>query len=203
MTTLNWADLRKAAGEATIDAVPAGEYDVIVESGTVKPTSSGKDSIAVKFKIESGPRAGGGIFNNFVLSPENPNALKFFFQHMSALGLGDEYFAANPPLERVAADLTGRRCRVKVSIREWNDTKRNQVDMVLPPVTGPGHMLTPPVPSPGGVPPVSPAPAVPRDAVPGPPAPPVPPVPPVAAAPAPLAATPPAVPSPPEDDLPF
>jgi Protein of unknown function (DUF669) len=175
VTTLNWQDLQKAAGEAGFDPVPPAEYDVAVEAATVKSTSNGdKQMIATTFVIEGGAFDKKKIFNQFVISPDNPNALAFFFRHMSALGLGETYFASNPPLERVAGDLVGKRCRVKVSTRTWNDTQRNQVDSVLPPL-GPqnaasaGSFQAPPVPSPGA--PVSPMPPVPSPAVPAPPVP--------------------------------
>jgi len=210
MTTVSWNDLKKAAGEAGFDPVPAGEYDVVVDSATVKPTSDGRKSqIATQFKIENGPHAGKKIFNNFVLSPDNPNALAFFFRHMSALGLNDAYFTANPSLERVAADLTGRRCRVTVSIREWNDTQRNQVDTIKPPASGPAQVAPSPaataglpgVPATGSPVPVTPsAPAVPI-------APQVPAVPTVPAVtpPAPVTVTAPPAPAGlgTDDDLPF
>jgi len=135
MTTVPWADLQKAAGEAGFDPVPASMYDVIVDKAAHKTAGSGKNMIVTTFKIESGPYAGKPVFNQFVLSPENANALAFFFRHMAALGLNEAYFAANPQLERVAADLIGRRCRIQVSIRQWQGTDRKQVDNVLPAVS--------------------------------------------------------------------
>lgn len=181
VVTVNWSDLAKAAGESGFDAVPAGSYDVFIESCEAKTASTGKNMLKTRFKIENGPKQGSSIFNNFVLSPENPNALAFFFRHMSSLGLGSSYFESNPPLERVAADLMGRRCRIEVSIRTWNDTQQNQVDRVLPPASGPSTVTnvgasaagglstfaspatpaTPAVPSPGAPTTAAPAPAVP------------------------------------------
>lgn len=191
ITTVSWSDLQRAAGEAGFDPVPAGPYDVIVDSASVKAATNGKNMIACKFKIESGPAAGRVVYNQFVISPDNENALAFFFRHMSALGLTDEYFSSNPTLERVAADLIGRRCVVQVSIRQWQGTDRNQVDAVAPPAGGP---VTPPVMS-GlpGIPAAGPAPVVPGvpavptasapAAPPTPSAPPVPPAPPVPSSP--------------------
>lgn len=137
MTSVSWGDLQKAAGEAGFDPVPAGPYDVIVDSATAKKAGTGKDMITCQFRVQGGPYDGKIIFNQFVLSPENPNALAFFFRHMAAMGLGEAYFASNPQLERVAADLQGRACRITVSVREWNDTMRNQVDAVAAPAGGP------------------------------------------------------------------
>lgn len=137
MTSVSWNDLQKAAGEAGFDPVPAGTYDVVVDTATAKKAGTGKDMISCQFKVKGGPYDGKTVFNQFVLSPENPNALAFFFRHMAAMGLGEAYFASNPQLERVAADLQGRECRITVSIREWNETMRNQVDAVAAPAGGP------------------------------------------------------------------
>jgi hypothetical protein len=142
MPTFNWDDLTKAADDAGFEAVPAAEYDVIVAQADVAKTSGNngapKDQIKVKFKIESGPHAGKVLFNNFVLTTDNPNALAFFFRHMAALGLTRDYFQGGPTLPTVAQALVGRRCRVKVSIRFWDEQERNQVDKVLPPLGGAG-----------------------------------------------------------------
>jgi len=204
ITNINFGDMLNAAKEAGFSVLPAGDYDVVIDTANHKQVANGdKEAIAVKFKVENGPNAGQSVFNNFVLSPDNANALAFFFRHMNALGLTENYFTSNPPLERVAADLIGRRCRIKVSIRTWADQERNQVDSVLPPL---GSHQVPPVPSPGAS--ISPMPGVPSSAVPGPPVPnpltvniPVPPAPVVPSAPAPAPGI---IPPPPgEDDLPF
>lgn len=180
----------KAAGEAGFSVLPAGTYDVVVDTASSKKTSSDKDSIALQFKVENGPNAGQNAFTQMVISPENANALAFWFRHMAAMGLTENYFQSNPALERVAADLIGRRCRIKVSIRQWQEQDRNQVDSILPPI---GNAQAPAMPG------TSPAPPVPSSAVPGPPVPhvPTPPAPVVPSAPT-------VIPPPPgDDDLPF
>jgi Protein of unknown function (DUF669) len=136
MTSINWNDLRKSADDAGFSVLAAGEYDAMVESAEAKKSSSGKDMISCRFAVESGPHAGRKVFNQFVISPENANALGFFFRHMAALGLTSDYFEKSPSLETVATDLEGRRCRVTVSIREWNGQERNQVDKILAPSDG-------------------------------------------------------------------
>lgn len=190
MSTLDWGALTAAADDAGFSAIPANEYDLVVATAEVARTNANneggaKDQIKVKFKVENGPHAGKAVFTNFVLSPENPNALGFFFRHMAALGLTREYFQGNPPLTQVAAALVGRRCRGKVSIRLWNEEERNQIDKILPPIgaaTGPipaapgSAPPVPQVPVPGPTAPVyTPAPgAVPATTLPQPGVPPVP-----------------------------
>jgi Protein of unknown function (DUF669) len=194
MTSVNWSDLKTTADDAGFEPLPANDYDVVIDTAAAKQASSGKNMISVQFKVESGPYQGRSLWNQFVISPENANALAFFFRHMAALGLNSEYFKAEPPLERVAADLIGRRCMVKVSIRQWQGQDRNQVDAVAPPAGGPGAApavsvtgaaapgITPrttpgPVPSVAPAPSVSPAPSVTPAAASKPASPPPPPAP--------------------------
>lgn len=136
MTSINWNDLRKSADDAGFSVLPNGEYDSVVETAEAKKSSSGKDMISCRFTVEAGPHAGRKVFNQFVISPENATALGFFFRHMASFGLDSSYFEKSPALEQVASDLSGRRCRVTVSTREWNGQERNQVEKILPPADG-------------------------------------------------------------------
>lgn len=175
MGNINWLDLQKAAGDAAFTPLPNDVYDVFVDEAEATKTSTDKDMIKVKFKVQNGPHEGRGIFNQFVISPDSANALAFFFRHMAALGLDEAFFAANPPLQHVAATLVGRACRIKVSTREYQGQDRNQVDQVLPPT--PGTATTAP-PAPTQMPTVPPTPApAPTATAPTPTAPPVTPAP--------------------------
>lgn len=134
MVTVHWNDAIASADDAGFNVLPASEYDVYIESAEYKPTSNDKASYVVRFKVESGPHEGQSIFNNFVVSPENSNALGFFFRHMEAMGLPRSFFASEPSHEAITSALVKRRCRVKVSIREYNGQDKNQVDRVMPPI---------------------------------------------------------------------
>lgn len=177
-----WNDLLKVADEAGFTPLPIGDYDVIVAEATVKGTNGGKDSIVVQFQVTTGPQQGRKIRNQFTISPENPNAVGFFFRHMAALGLPREYFAQSPTLPQVAQALLNRPCRIKVSHREWSGQVRDNVDAINPAQpTGfvvPG--MTPGVAAPA-VPAIPNAPVVPPNPqpayVPTPAAPPAPPAP--------------------------
>jgi Protein of unknown function (DUF669) len=144
VSSLNWSDLKRSASEAGFDVVPADEYDVYVESATAAKTANGKDMIKTRFRVETGPHAGKPVFNQFVISPDNANALAFFFRHMRVLGLDDAFFGASPSIEQVSSALVNKRCRVRVSVRQWNDQDRNQVDAVMPPANGMPATPTPP-----------------------------------------------------------
>lgn len=181
MPTYTWQQLMDAADEATFQVWPAGEYEVEVAAAEAVKTKSGdKDMIKVQFKALSGPMKGkGNCFSQFVISPENQTALSFFFRHMRALGLDQEFFKAGPAMPQVAKALVGRRARIKVEIRQWNEQDQNDVKNVLPPLpssTGGSAPVAPPAPaSSNGVPnlPSSSGPVTP----PAPPAPPTPPAP--------------------------
>jgi len=160
---VNFNDLLKAADDAGFSVVPANDYDAEVATAEAKTTSSGKNQIAVRFKITSGPQAGKSVFNNFVISPDNANALGFFFRHMAAMGLEREYFAANPPLAQAAAALVGRKVTITVSVEQWNGQDRNRVNAVKKAGGATGVGATPFIPgmvTPAPMPVIPPAPPV-------------------------------------------
>lgn len=132
MASANFSDLLKAAEDAGFSNCPPGTYDVRVAEGVAKTTSAGKDMIVVKFEILGGPHGGRKVPNNFVISPENANALGFFFRHMRAMGLDAAYFSQNPAPAKVAADLVGKTCRIEVGTRTWNGEEREDVKKILP-----------------------------------------------------------------------
>lgn len=143
MASVPFSDLLKASEDAGFTNCPPGTYDVRVASSETKTTAAGKDMIIVKFEIVGGPNGGRKVSNNFVISPENANALGFFFRHMRALGLDSAYFAQNPSVEQVAASLVGKTARIEVGTREWNGEQREDVKKILPPVAG---SVAPPAP---------------------------------------------------------
>ena len=132
MATANFADLLKAAEDAGFSNCPPGTYDVRVVEGSAKTTSANKDMIVVKFELLSGPHAGRKVSNNFVISPENANALGFFFRHMRAMGLDSAYFSTNPSPQQVASSLVGKTCRIEVGTRVWNGEEREDVKKIMP-----------------------------------------------------------------------
>lgn len=112
----NWGDLQAAAADAGFSLVPAGVYAVEVTKAEAGKTSTQKDKLSCRFKITEGPQANSVFFDDFVIVPDNAVAMGFFFRKMNALGLGRDYFAANPPLIQVARDLLGKQASVEVEI---------------------------------------------------------------------------------------
>lgn len=156
MSGFSFADLQKVADEAGFALVPNGTYQAVIAKGAkVKKSSNDKEMISVAFDLLPGQPAKGKVFTQFVLSPENPAALGFFFRHMEALGLNREYFASNPSLDQVATALEGRSATIEVSTRKWNDTDRNEVKSIKPPKTGNNGVAA--APKPAGVPSIAPS----------------------------------------------
>jgi hypothetical protein len=136
MASAAWADLIKAAEDAGFSLIPNATYDVKVAAAEAKTTAKGKDMISLKYEITTGPHAGRKVSNNFVISPESPVALGFFFREMKAMGLDHAYFGANPAMNAVAANLVGKTCRIELGTKMWNGEERNEVVKVLAPAGG-------------------------------------------------------------------
>lgn len=136
MADFTWSDLKKAAEDAGFVVVPKGLYNAVISKSEAKKTSQGKDQIKVVFKILDGPLAGKPVNSQFVISPENPTALGFFFRHMKAMGLDGSYFATLAPgavgMNKLANDLIGRSCQIDVVIDEWQGEDRNKVNGIKP-----------------------------------------------------------------------
>lgn len=214
MTVIDFGQLMKEAGEG-FQPVPTGPYNAEVTKATATTSSTGKPMIKVTLRIVGGPHEGRQLFDQFVITAGNPNALAFFFEHMAAFGLDRAYFAQNPPMESVAAALVGRQVMVSVGVREFKGADRNEVQAYKPiaggqvgvPVAATPTGFGPGAAAPAPVPQVAPAPApapVPAPPAPAAPAPAPQPAPAQAAppAPAPVAPPPAAIVPPPADIAP-
>lgn len=179
--TISWDDLIRDAGDAitSFEPLPEADYDVECVDAKAKPTKDGKKKMyEVKMKVLGGAHGGRFIWDNIVLTTDNPNALGFFFKKMGGFGLTPDYFKTQRPSdERIVSDLKGRRARVKVGHRTWNGEKKNEVKNYYPQAAAAAG---------GPVPPSAPAAAAP----PAPAAPPAAPAAPPAAPPSPAAAPP-------------
>jgi hypothetical protein len=164
--------------------VPAGDYDLEVVSA--KPKAE-KSQIVPTYRILSGPYAGQKVWaGQFTFDPSNEAATSIAFQNLKGFGLDRAFFQTNPTLDQVAAALQGRKVRVFLEAKVWNQQERNQIKI------GAVQLLeAPPIPAGPGVPTMAaPTPAAPAPAAPAPMAP--------AAAPAPAVPSP-AAPLPPAD----
>lgn len=132
MTQINFQQLMQEATTG-FEPVPDDQYTVQVEKANAdKPTSTGKPMIKVEYRILGGPHDGRKLFDQFVISPENPNALGFFFENLATFGLDANFFSQNPPLELVAQTLVGRQAVVTTGTREWKGRVQNDIQSYAP-----------------------------------------------------------------------
>ena len=117
-------DESKQADKA-YEPIPADDYDYIIsKSEAVKTKAGDKDMLKVQFKVIHGDHAKRVVFHNFVLTTDSPISMSIFLKQMNVLGLDEAYFAADPSVEKLAADLVGRVFRGKTEITEWNGKQR-------------------------------------------------------------------------------
>lgn len=130
MSSLNWADLVKDAGEATsnYEPLPDGDYDLKVVEAPAATTSTGKTMFKLKAQITSGPYANRFIWDNITISPENKNALNIFFAKMAALGIPREFFLNNNPSNaQIEATLQSRVFRAQIGSEVYQGAKKNKI----------------------------------------------------------------------------
>jgi len=97
MTTIDFNKLMADAGEG-FQPVPPGPYHVEVSKSEATQSSTRKPQLKLQYRILDGAHAGRILFDTETISAENADSLRFFFDHMAALGLDRAYFAANPPM---------------------------------------------------------------------------------------------------------
>jgi hypothetical protein len=144
MSSLNWADLVKDAGEGSgsYEPLPDGDYDLKIVEAPAKTTSTGKTMFAVKAQVQSGPHANRLIWDNITISPENKNALAIFFSKMVALGIPREFFTTNNPSNaQIEATLQGRTFRAQIASEVYQGSRKNKINRYY--VTTPGVTAAP------------------------------------------------------------
>jgi hypothetical protein len=176
MSTLNWSDLVNDAGSAatSYEPLPDGDYDLKVLEATTTTSATGKTMFKVKAEVQTGPHAKRLVWDNLVISPENPTALGIFFSKMAALGLPREFFTNNNPTNaQIEAQMTGKFFRATIGTRVYQGNKSNEIrryhmtdtsDMGAP--TPSAAPPAPPVAAAPPPPPAAPAPASPFEAPP-------------------------------------
>ena len=163
--SLNWGDLVADAGDGgNFAPIPDGDYDLKVVEAPHSITGTGKTMFKLKAEVQTGAHAKRLLWDNLVISPENANAMGFFFRKMAALGLTREYFQSNPTNDQIASALKGRSFKAKVGSRVWNGDTKNELSTYYPATAGgtpqfQGAAATPPAaaPAPAAAPPAAPA----------------------------------------------
>jgi len=164
MSSINWADLVKDAGETTsgnYEPLPDGDYVLKVIEVKSTVSASGKTMFKLTTEVQGGAYNKRRIWDNLVVSPENKNALAIFFSKMAALGVPREFFFNNPSNAQIEASVDGKLFRAKVGTRTWNGDKRNEITKYYVSTAGAAVSAPVGVPTTAGaaVPPPPPAPA--------------------------------------------
>lgn len=139
MASAKYRDLLAKRRDAGFEMFPVGTYDVKVVDAE-KPNKGGMGFI-VQFEVTTGPLAGRKFKNWMTLSDaviENyPGLLAVWFKEMAALGLGDDYFEAEPSDEQTITTLKGRTARAQVGRRRKKGSDDEVEDIkIFPPADG-------------------------------------------------------------------
>lgn len=163
--SISWDDLVRDAGDAitSFEALPEGDYDFEVVDSKTKPTKDGKKKMyEIKAKVIGGAHNGRFVWDNIVLTTDNPNALGFFFKKMAGLGLTPDYFRTQKPTdEQIVSTLRNRRFRAKIGHRVWNGDKKAEIKQYYPQAAAAASQLPPSVQQAAAPPPQQPTPAAP------------------------------------------
>lgn len=133
MSTKNWSDLIKDAGETgSYEPLPDGDFDLLVVEATATTSQSGKTMFKLKAQVEGGPYNKRLVWDNLVVTPDSPAALGMLFKKFHAMGIGRNYFDTNPTNAQIEATLTGRRFRAQIGSRLYNGAKKNEIRNYFP-----------------------------------------------------------------------
>ena len=165
MSTINWADLVQQAGDSAsstnYEPLPDGDYELKVVQAQATTTSTGKVMFKVTNEVQGGPYAKRRVWDQLVVTTDNPKAMNMFFMKASAMGLGRTFWDANPSNAQVEQALNGRSFRATLGKRTYNGTESNEIkryfaSQVAPEASG---AAATPFASAAAVPPPPPAPA--------------------------------------------
>jgi hypothetical protein len=194
MTTVNFAELLKQAGTAATsnnyEPLPDGDYELKVIEAQATTTQTGKLMFKVTNEVQGGAHDKRRVWDQLVITADNPKAMNMFFMKANAMGLGKAFWEANPTPAQVEQAMQGRSFRGTLGTRTYNGNQSNEIKKYFPSQGAVAATTAPvaaaaPAPAPAPAPAAAPAPAV----APAPAATPFD-APPVAAAPAPAPVAP-------------
>ena len=147
MSTTNWLDLLNEAkqngGPQDFGPIPAGEYHLKVLEAETRQTQNGKTKYTIKAQVQNGAHAGRLVWDDLIVSPESAGAMGFFFRKMNALGLGKEFFGAQPSDDQITAGLKDREFLGKVIVDNFGGKDRNKIDGYKPLAAAPTGFIPP------------------------------------------------------------
>lgn len=151
MASARYNDLIQRRRDAGYELFPVGTYDCRV-CNVEKPNKGAAMGFIVQFEVTNGPLAGRKFKNWMTLSDtvieQYPGLLDMWFREMAALGLNDDFFAAEPSDEQVIAALKDRPARVQVGRRTKKGTTDEVDDFKVFPPAVPATPVAAPAPDP-------------------------------------------------------
>lgn len=176
MSTVNFADLVKQAGTAATSGgnyapLPDGDYELKVIEAQATTTSTGKLMFKVTNEVQGGPYDKRRVWDQLVVTIDNPKAMNMFFMKAGAMGLPTTYFEQNPTPAQIEQALLGRAFRATLGTRTYNGNQSNEIKRYFPstgaasattaaaPAAAPAPAAAAPAPAPAPAPAVAPAPA--------------------------------------------
>ena len=99
--------------ESSFEPLPAGWYDVGIQSAELKATKTGGQMIAIKYKVAGPSHAGRVVFGNLNIKNQNPKA-----EEIGRQQLGELMRAIGIPRVTDTDQLIGHNLQIKLSIRE-------------------------------------------------------------------------------------
>jgi hypothetical protein len=171
-TNVNFGEILPKTGASSNSGdyppIPEGDYDFSVVSANVKTSQSGKPMISVKAQVEGGPYDRRYVWDNLVVTKDNPKALGILQGKLNALGFTPEYLKEhNPDLETIADYLVNRNFRAKVAQSEYMGKMRNEIKAYI--ATTPASAVAAAAPAAAPAPPAAPPQAAAGAAIPAPP----------------------------------
>lgn len=166
MSTLNWASIVEAAGDSTdtYEPLPDGDYDLKVIDATATTASTGKKMYKIKAEVQTGPHAKRLVWDNLVISPDNPKAMGAVLSKFASLGLNRDFFMANPTDAQIEAGINGAYFRATLGTRTYNGNRSNEIkkyhSRAAAAAASTATVAAAPAPAPAAAPAPAPAPAV-------------------------------------------
>ena len=132
MTTVNFSELVKQAGTAATSGgnyspLPDGDYDLKVIEAQATTTSTGKLMFKITNEVQGGAHDKRRVWDQLVVTQDNPKAMNMFFMKAGAMGLPTTYFEQNPTPAQIEQALIGRAFRATLGTRTYNGNQSNEI----------------------------------------------------------------------------
>jgi hypothetical protein len=109
-------------------------------------------------EVQGGPYANRKVWENLVVTHDNPVAMDMFFMKVIAMGLTKPFFESNPTDAQIEQALTGRTFRANIGLRTYEGKDSNEIkkyykgQSTSEPSSTPGAAVPPPPPAPPAAP---------------------------------------------------